>query len=244
MSDIRDWDPNPVVLPPEPALEIAPIHGVEPWRGARNPLTRSNTARRVSMTIATPADQGRRKVMLFESNAEFGAALECMLHPDFYDLEAQLPAIDYRRPGRRWQEHYFDLRVTLRSGYRAALYVKADSHLRRASVQDEIAAIVEYTPATFCDEVRVISSARYTRTYISNLLTIWDLTKTPDTALDAHVLETAQRSRYWDIADLLGYCDLPSPALGWQSVMRLIGKHLIKADLYNTICRRSHIWLG
>lgn len=37
------------------SLKVDPIPGVLPFDGSRNPLTRSDTASRVSMTIITPA---------------------------------------------------------------------------------------------------------------------------------------------------------------------------------------------
>ena len=49
-----DWDPTPEGTKKLPALVVPPIPGVLPCEGAHNPLTRSNTARRVSMVIPTP----------------------------------------------------------------------------------------------------------------------------------------------------------------------------------------------
>ena len=48
-----DWDPTPEGTKKLPALVVPPIPGVLPFEGAHNPLTRSNTARRVSMVIPT-----------------------------------------------------------------------------------------------------------------------------------------------------------------------------------------------
>jgi hypothetical protein len=241
MSSYRYWDPTPPSLPKQPALAIDPILGVKPWSGARNPLTRSDYARRVSMTAVTPASAGERIVLLFESNAEYGAALETLLLPDFHNIEAQVQPIDYLHPTGEWRQHYYDLLVTLRCGKRIAYYVKAGSRLRHRDVQEEYLAICEYTPHSLCDEIKVVSSARYTRDAISNLQMIWNLLQRPDPSLDRHVLDVAKSEVYWDIRGLLSYCNLSTPAMGWQSVMRLIGKGLIEADIYNRISHYTRI---
>ncbi|MFC3084569.1 hypothetical protein [Tabrizicola soli] len=119
----------------EGALNVAPIHGVLPFAGARNPLIRSNTARKVSFTACTLATDGVPQVYHFDSEAESAAALEALLHPDLHGLEVQLPAITYRcRRSRKNRDHHFDLRITFRDGFRRAIFVRmvgVSARLRR-----------------------------------------------------------------------------------------------------------------
>jgi hypothetical protein len=80
MSNYRDWVGEDT--PPKkklPALDVGPFHGVLPFEGARNPLTRSNTAKRISAAIATPRTGGVRQVYHFDGEAEFYVAVEALL---------------------------------------------------------------------------------------------------------------------------------------------------------------------
>lgn len=76
MSNYEDWlQDQPAPKKEQPALVVAPIHGVLPYAGALNPLTRSDTAKRVSVAIATLMTGGIRQVYHFDGEFEYAVAL-------------------------------------------------------------------------------------------------------------------------------------------------------------------------
>lgn len=56
----KEIDPGAEKTEKLPALVVPPVFGVLPFTGSLNPLTRSNTAHRISMTIPTHATEGER----------------------------------------------------------------------------------------------------------------------------------------------------------------------------------------
>lgn len=242
MSIFDSLDPTPPKLTKQPALVIAPIHGVLPYAGARNPLTRSNTARRVSMAFTTPHLGGQRQVFLFESELESVIALEAMLSPEFYHLEVQLPPITYQRSATRKAQHYFDLRITFRDGYRRAIFARNETSLRSQKTLDEIKAIGTALPQSFADDMQVVSSADYPRPRRDNLRRIWFISQNSSDAADEHVFEIARSSRYRRIGDLVQNCDLPASE-AMTGVLRLIGRGALATNWDAQIHALSRVWL-
>ncbi|AZB65613.1 hypothetical protein EBL87_17940 [Cereibacter sphaeroides] len=256
MSEFTEDQPDPSWAPDlgpaeadgkkrnEAPLDVAPIHGVLPFAGARNPLTRSNTARRVSFAAATPATGGVPQVYHFESEAESVVAIEALLHPDLHGLEVQLPPIPFRcRRSGRTREHHFDLRLTYRDGHRRAVFVRNGWSLGKRATQDEIDDIFTAIPEGFADDAVVVNADDYSRAYRDNLRRIWHLSRNPDPAADAHVEAVARAANYWLMKDLVAQCDLP-PAAAWQSAMRLIGRRILRADWHAAITLHSRIGLA
>ncbi|MCA0943866.1 hypothetical protein LCM08_02960 [Salipiger pacificus] len=94
MSNYEDWlQDQPAPKKEQPALVVAPIHGVLPYAGALNPLTRSDTAKRVSVAIATPMTGGIRQVYHFDGESEYAVALDALRSPELYGLEVQLAPV-------------------------------------------------------------------------------------------------------------------------------------------------------
>jgi len=104
-----EWDTSTGEQKKMPALKVNPIPGVQAYDGYRNPLTRSSSASRVSMTFATPATKGQRKVYHFDGQREMAVGIEAILSPDLYGLEVQLPPVNYRIRKGKLREHSFDL---------------------------------------------------------------------------------------------------------------------------------------
>lgn len=242
MFNREHWDPTPHKLPPQPPLEIHPIHGVLPFTGSRNPLTRSNTARRVSMTFSTPHLKGVQQVFLFESELESAVAIEAMLSPDFYHLEVQLAPMLYNTDRERPSRHHFDLRVTFRDGHRRLFFVRNAASLQHQNTADEIAAVYAAIPPHLGDSFVVASGEHYSRARRDNLRKIWELSQDVDPNADLYVLEVARAHTYWLAKDLVSAChDLPrSDAM--HSIYRLIGKSLLTADWDATISKYSRVW--
>ncbi|WP_312531016.1 hypothetical protein [Paracoccus sp. (in: a-proteobacteria)] len=236
------WDPTPHKLQKQPPLEIHPIHGVLPFAGSRNPLTRSNSARRVSMTFSTPHLNGVQQVFLFESELESAVALEAMLSPDFYHLEVQLPPMFYHTDRDRPLRHYFDLRVTFRDGHRRLFFVRNDESLRHQNTADEIAAIYAAIPADLGDSFIVASGEHYSRARRDNLRRIWDLSQDTDPNANQYVFEIA-RSRTFSLAkDLVSACRDLSGSDAMHSIYRLIGQNLLTANWDAAINQYSRVW--
>ena len=235
---------KPKKKPKQPALIVAPIHGVLPYRGVRNPLIRSNTARKVSFAAATPATDGMPELYHFDSEAESVVGLEALLDPDLYGLEVQLPPIMYRcRRARKMVPHHFDLRLTFRDGYRRAVFVRNGWSLSRRQTQDEIEDIFRCIPMDFADDAVVVNADHYTRAYRDNLRRVWRLSSRPDPEADAHVEQIARTTGYWLLRDLIAQCGLPT-AQAWQSAMRLIGRRVLWADWHAVINIHSRVRLN
>ncbi|MBT0780840.1 hypothetical protein [Paracoccus sp. pheM1] len=242
MFNREHWDPTPPRLEKQPPLEIHPIHGVLPFAGSRNPLTRSNTARRVSMTFSTPHLNGAQQVFLFESELESAVALEVMLSPDFYHLEVQLPPIFYNTHLEKPPRHHFDLRVTFRDGHRRLFFVRNAESLRHQNTTDEIAAIYAAIPAHLGDSFVVASGEHYSRARRDNLRKIWDLSQDIDPDADLYVLEAARTRPYSLAKELVSAChDLPR-SVAMHSIYRLIGQNLLTANWDATINKYSRVW--
>ena len=238
-----EWDTSTGEQKKMPALKVNRIHGVWAYDGYRNPLTRSSSDSRVSMTFATPATKGQRKVYHFDGQREMAVGIEALLSPDLYGLEVQLPPVNYRIRKGKLREHSFDLRITFRDGFRRAVYVRYSDSLAGEKTKEEIKAIFEATPACFADDKRVVNGDRYTRAYRDNLLRIYRATEIGDQEADAHVLDRARRGGYWLMRELLAQCEVTS-ARAFNAVLRHVGQGVIKANLHAVICECSRIWLA
>lgn len=243
------WDPDdaydPHRLEKQEALELPPIHGVLPYDGARNPLTRSNTAHRIIAPLVTPATTGIPKAYYFDGEAEWSVALEALLSPDLYALDVQLPFFRFKSSeGTKvtFPKHYFDLRITLRNGFRLAIYVKNGSSLGRRETQDEIAAIEKAMPEDLADDMIVVNADDYTRPFRINLYQFWIAGDDRDAEADDHVEERARSTSYWSAQDLVAQCDLPSNR-AFPAIQRLIARRVLGADWYSVISLQSRVWM-
>lgn len=244
MPDFADFEYKEVPLPKGHALRVAPIRGVLPFAGHRNPLTRSNTARRVSMSIPTAANNDVPQECHFDGGAEAAVALDALLDPELYGLEVQLPPIPFRcRRSGKTRTHSFDLRLTFRDGFRRAVFVRNGESLAKLKTQDEIADIFNSIPANFADDAVVVNGDHYTRDYRDNLLRLWHFSKKSDPVADAHVAAVAQQVPYWFLNDLIKQCDL-HPARAWQAAMRLIARRFLWVDWYAVINVHSKVQLN
>lgn len=243
------WEPDEAYDPPrlekQNALKVPPIDGVLPYDGARNPMTRSNTAYRVSAAIATPATNGIRKVYHFDGEAEWAVALEALIDPELYALDVQLPFFRFKYGkgvNAKFPKHYFDLRITLKNGFRLAVYVKNGSSLARDETVEEIQAIKEAMPASLADDMIVVNATDYIRPYRINLFDFWTVMKLSDPEADAIVELTAQETSYWSVGDLIKHCAI-APSRAFPAVQRLIARRVLDADWYSVVSPHSRVWL-
>lgn len=238
-----DWEPTVIATAKLPALKVDPIHGVLPFAGARNPLTRSNTARRVSMAIATPATYGVPQVYHFESEGESAVAIDALLSPDLHALEGQLPAIHYwSRAAGKERPHHFDLRVTFRDGFRRAFFIRHGASLARGDTQAEIADIFAAVTPTFADHCVVVNTDAYTRAYRDNLRRVWFVWNNGDQEADAEVERAAHGGGYRSLGDLIARSDI-EPARAYAAALRLIGRKVLRADWNAVITYHARVEL-
>lgn len=238
----QDWDTSLGEQEKQPALQVGPVHAVLPYDGYRNPLTRSSTTHRISMTIGTPATQGQRKVFHFDGEREMAVALEALLSPELLHLEVQLPPVKFRGLNGKLREHSFDLRITFRDKFRRAVFVRNGTSLKKQRTQDEIAAIFAATPKSFADDTIVVNGDDYTQGYRDNLLRIWSATEAKNPSLDAYILERARNTSFWLMRDLISQCDLLEGD-ATEGILRLIGQGYLGANRHACICKHSRIWL-
>jgi hypothetical protein len=244
MPDFADFECKQVPLPKQRALQVGPIRGVLPFAGHRNPLTRSNTARKVSMALPTAATNGVPRVYHFDSAAEAAVALDVLLDPEIYGLEVQLPAIPYFcSTSKKTRHHSFDLRLTFRDGFRRVVFVRNRQSLKKPKTQVEIDDIFRSIPPDFADDSVPVDGDDYTRDYRDNLFRLWHCVRKSDPVADAHVAEMAQRVPYWFLKDLIKQCDL-YPARAWQAAMRLIARRVLYVDWYTIISVHSKVRLN
>lgn len=245
MSNYEDWvQDQPAPEKKQPALVVAPIHGVLPYTGDRNPLTRSDTVKRVSAAIATPMTGGIRQVYHFDGESEYAVALDALRSPELYGLEVQLPPLSfYCRHTRKVRTHRFDLRLTFRDGYRRAVFVRNATSLAKRETQDEIDDIFAAVTEDFADDAVVVCSDHYTRAYRDNLRRIWDYLQVKDDEADALVEDAARNTSYWYLSDLIANCDMEAWRC-YQAAMRLIGRNVLWTDMHGVIDYPSRVALN
>ncbi len=242
MNTLDDFDPTPPKMPKLPALVVDPIHGVHPFDGARNPVTRSNTAHRVSMQISTAATGWQPKLYHFENQPESSTVLAALLSGQVYGLEVQLPPFKFKVPGRSELDHFYDLRITCADGFRRAVFVRNASSLATPDTQAEIDAIHQSIPADFADDAITVNGNDYTRAYRDNLRRIWHLSLKPNPAADQHVEAVARSTSFWLLRELIAQCDLPTKE-AYQAAMRLVGQGVFTANWHAALCIHSRVWL-
>ncbi|MEO9896253.1 MAG: hypothetical protein ABJ143_00010 [Parasphingorhabdus sp.] len=227
-----------------PKLEVPAPFGVLPYNAARNPMSRSNSAHRVSMAMAFRATAMVPQIFHFESGGEFAVALEASLDPELYGLEVQLPPIRYPWPWNKkgYRDHYFDLRLTFDDGFRTAVYVKNGKALKREWIKAEIDAIFSCVTEDFADEAIVVNTDDYSRPYRDNLRRMWKHCQSPCEANDDILEEAAHTKNYWLLKDLVAQCPLTG-AEAWQSALRLIARGRLAADMNAVFCHQSRVWL-
>ncbi|WP_413219475.1 hypothetical protein [Tritonibacter mobilis] len=245
MSNYEDWlQDQPAPKKKQAALVVAPIHGVLPYAGDRNPLTRSDTVKRVSTAIATPMTGGIRQVYHFDGESEYAVALDALRSPELYGLEVQLPSLSfYCRQKRKVRTHRFDLRLTFRDGYRHAVFVRNAISLAKRETQDEIDDIFAAVTEDFADDCMVVCTDDYTRAYRDNLRRIWDYLQLADAEADKIVEDAARMTNYWYLSDLIKNCDF-EPGRYYQAAMRLIGQNVLWTDMHGVIDYPSRVALN
>ena len=245
MSNYEDWlQDQPAPKKKQKALVVAPIHGVLPYAGDRNPLTRSDTVKRVSAAIATPMTKGIRQVYHFDGESEYAVALNALRSPELYGLEVQLPPLNfYCRRERKVRPHRFDLRLTSRDGHRRAVFVRNATSLAKPETQDEIDDIFAAVTEDFADDATVVCTDDYTRAYRDNLRRIWDYLQVKDDEADVIVEGAARTTNYWYLSDLIANCDI-EPWRCYQAAMRLIGQNVLWTDMHGVIDYPSRVALN
>lgn len=245
MSNYEDWlQDQPAPKKRQPALVVAPIHGVLPYAGDRNPLTRSDSVKRVSAAIATPMTGGIRQVYHFDGESEYAVALDALRSPDLFGLEVQLSPLSYYcRRKRKLRTHRFDLRLTFRDGFRRVIFVRNAASLAKPETQTEIDDIFAAVTEDFADDAMVVCADHYTRAYRDNLRRIWEYLQVKYDDADRLVEDAARNTCYWYLSDLIKNCDMGEWRC-YQAAMRLIGLNVLWTDMHGVIDYPSRVVLN
>lgn len=94
--------------------------------------------------------QGKPQRLGFESLQEHNAALCLIYRPGFFDLEEQLAALPFTKPGGRPSVHFFDFRLTQTSGRRICVSVKKEKVAQTAEYRAKFEAIRSAAVGNIC----------------------------------------------------------------------------------------------
>lgn len=95
------------------------------------------------------------QIVVFDSRGEMNLELVLLACPEVVDVEDQPEPVRYRDENGRWREHTFDVRATMRDGWRTAYAFKAAA--RAAAFAPELAVIARHVPKSFADEVVLVT---------------------------------------------------------------------------------------
>lgn len=239
--DHDEWRYSPPKYKEQTAIKLGSVRGVLPYTGLRNPLTSSHASHRVMLTYRVPANDNQPKIGLCESAAELAVAQELLMHRDTYDLEFQPCTVSFHFDGAP-KTHTYDLRLTLISGERRLIFVRNRASLQQPRTQAKLKAIVAATPKSEAHCVLVVDADTYSRPYRDNLRRISMALDHPDHRDDEVVLEAACGLRRLGLMrDLIAVIDL-EPCRSFQSILRLIGRGQLRANLDQVVGYFSRVW--
>ncbi|PHP28687.1 hypothetical protein [Limimaricola cinnabarinus] len=239
--DNDEWRYSPLKYKRQTAIQLGQVRGVLPYTGVRNPLSASHSSHKVMLTYRVPANDNQPKIGLCDSAAELAVAHDLLMHRDTYDLEFQPCTVKFKFDGAL-ESHTYDFRLTLTSGERRLIYVRYRESLKRPRTKAQLLAIVAATPASEGHRVLVVDADSYSRPRRDNLRRMRIALDHPDDWADEVVFDAACHQRnLWLMRDLIAAIDL-EPWRSFQSILRLIGRGQIKANLDQVVGYHSRIW--
>ncbi|MCZ4368833.1 hypothetical protein [Sulfitobacter dubius] len=188
----------------------------------------SKAIRRVTMGVkqhftgSLIIGEGEGQVIEFESHTEMKTALVMLARQEVMDVENQIPFSWIDETGIS-RTHFFDFRLSMRDGTRAALIVK---NSRKAAKQDFIAetrCLASQVTPDFANRVSLITENHLDPIEVHNAELIHSV-RLPDPKPDAAVRKViAQLDGAMTIKDL---ATATAPfGQGFFAVVRMIGKH-------------------
>ncbi|MBE9640576.1 hypothetical protein [Salipiger mangrovisoli] len=160
-----------------------------------------------------------------DSNTEMKCMLVVMARPNVVGIENQV-LFEWPKSNGKTGKHFFDFRVLMADGKRRAIMVKSESRRRQASVQKELEEIAARVPASFADEVVVMTERDIDPIEYFNAEMMHEMRR-PDPEADAmarrilgEIVGSVQIQKLVDAIDL--------GARGFRAVVRLIRSHEIE----------------
>ncbi|MFW2588535.1 hypothetical protein [Sagittula sp. SSi028] len=137
-------------------------------------------------TLTFIRHDGKSQEVGFGSGLEHDAALCCIYHPEFLDLEEQLERIMARKTGTVATPYWFDYRLTLVGGKRIALSVKYAKKASTLAYQRTMEAVRAVAVPEIADQVNTISERNIDPTLLANCR-LFHAARFPEEVLDDRV---------------------------------------------------------
>lgn len=229
--DHDTWNTSIPKLKKASKIKLAPIHGVMPFDGVRNPSARSSVSQKVFLTYRTAANEWRPKVGIGESAAEIAVALEALMAPTTHDLHFQPLTVGFRDEDGRSRSYTHDILITFTNGHRRLVFVRNGSSLSKPRTWREINAIVAATPKAAADDLVVVNANDYSRQRRDNLIRMHNFVFHPDPEADNIVLSAARSLKtLWHMQDLFPHVPI-SQRRAFGACHRLIASGAMRANL-------------
>jgi len=168
-------------------------------------------------------DEGQ--IMQFESHTEKKVALVMLARRSVVGLENQVLFHWVDRAGKA-SKHFFDFRVTLADGSRAALIVKNGKKAAEADFVAEMRCLASQVTPDFAARVSLITEKHLDPIEVHNAELFHSVRLAdpePDAAVRAVVAGITGATRIGDIAAAAGV-----PGRSFLAVVRMIGRHELK----------------
>lgn len=138
------------------------------------------------------AADGTSQRLGFASLTEFHAALCLIYRNDFLDVEEQLAALPFKKPGGGASVHYFDFRFTTKGGQKVCISVKPERIAQRYVYQAMIEAVEQAAVGNICDAVTTVTERNINPVELHNAK-LFHAARIPEPSLDAEIIEALQR---------------------------------------------------
>lgn len=132
--------------------------------------------------------QGRPQCLGVGSLLEHDSALCLIYSPGFYDLEEQLAALPFTKPGGKPSVHFFDFRLTQTSGRRICISVKREKVALTAEYQANFEAIRTAAVGNICDAAITVTERNIHPITLHNAK-LFHAARKPEPEIDAFVEE-------------------------------------------------------
>lgn len=236
-----EWNHSLPKLPKASKIELGPIHGVLPFRGVRNPGSRSSISHRVWFTYRTEANNWQLELGIGESAAEVACGHEVLIDPTSHDVVFQPLTVSFRDEDGRNRNYTHDLMWTNQNGHRRLIFVRNEASLEKPRTWREINAIVAATPHSAADDMIVVNASDYTRQRRENLFRMHQFVFERDEEADEIVLWAARRLKtLWLMRDLFEPTRI-AHARVFRSCYRLIARRHMHANLNHVLWENSRV---
>lgn len=221
-------------------LGLVPPAPSRAWRKIPTATKGHNT---VDVVAHLPADRDRGvmsgRIISCESLTEATPLFVILARPGVYDVEEQLPPIEFIDLDGERRSHVFDFRVTYKDGLREAIAVKPAKLVEKHRFGETLARIAAATPRSFAHRVSLITDASIDPIEAHNARMIHGFRR-PDAEADskAHEVVLGLLGSV-SIADLVATIGMG--ARGLRACVRLIGAHVLELAARERITPAAHV---